>query len=371
MKKLNKVLILLMVVLIALSPLLYGTSAKANAKNPYISPWTVSINVGAIQKLSMKGLAKGSEVKWSSNNKKIATVSKWGTVTGVAEGKATITATVGKKKYTRVVTVKSTISPRFPDDGISASFIITPDDPEHIKLTITNNTKKTIGIGYFVSLLNVEKNKCTALIYREQSFDNYNYDHNIDDELIKSGETITLSLGDGYYDYVFDYYVDNDSKLIMGVAYDNNTYGVTVDAQGKVTVLQPQYSKAEYPKYFAAYGIMLIKKELENPDSLTINNIYYNANTIYLDYSTVNSNGESTPLQAYVTHDKAPVFLVYDYLYNKEFGYVMNYYFKGKFKGNTDGKQDLKVILTLVDQLEAKGDYEFYEMPEIRKSMMK
>lgn len=45
-------------------------------------------------------------VQWSSNKKKIASVNEFGEVTGLKEGKAVITAKIGKKKYKATVTVK-------------------------------------------------------------------------------------------------------------------------------------------------------------------------------------------------------------------------------------------------------------------------
>lgn len=50
--------------------------------------------------------AKSSEVKWSTSNKSVATISQKGTVESHKEGTATITATVGGKKYSCKVTVK-------------------------------------------------------------------------------------------------------------------------------------------------------------------------------------------------------------------------------------------------------------------------
>lgn len=44
-------------------------------------------------------------IKWSSSNKKIATITKKGIVTGVSEGKAIITAQFGKKKYKCTIVV--------------------------------------------------------------------------------------------------------------------------------------------------------------------------------------------------------------------------------------------------------------------------
>lgn len=51
-------------------------------------------------KITLKlGDIKGTDVKWSSSAKKVATVSKSGVVTAKSEGSATVTATYNKKKY--------------------------------------------------------------------------------------------------------------------------------------------------------------------------------------------------------------------------------------------------------------------------------
>lgn len=47
-----------------------------------------------------------SKIKWKSSNKKVATVNSKGKVSAKKAGKATITATVGKKKFKCAVTVK-------------------------------------------------------------------------------------------------------------------------------------------------------------------------------------------------------------------------------------------------------------------------
>lgn len=54
--------------------------------------------------LKITGTSK--KVKWSSSNKKVATVTDSGKVKGIKEGNADITATVGDKKYICKVTVK-------------------------------------------------------------------------------------------------------------------------------------------------------------------------------------------------------------------------------------------------------------------------
>lgn len=49
------------------------------------------------------------KIKWSSSNKKVATVTKKGKVKGKKVGKATITAKVGKKKYKCKINVKKKV----------------------------------------------------------------------------------------------------------------------------------------------------------------------------------------------------------------------------------------------------------------------
>ncbi len=64
----------------------------------------MTLSVGKTAKLKVKNY-KGT-VKWSSNKKKTATVSKKGVVTAKKKGTAVITAKAGKKKLKCKVTVK-------------------------------------------------------------------------------------------------------------------------------------------------------------------------------------------------------------------------------------------------------------------------
>ena len=73
---------------------LYTVEGQAAVK---INKKSISIKVGKTYKLKLKGTKK--KVKWSTSNKKVATVSSKGVVKGKKAGKATITAKVGKKKY--------------------------------------------------------------------------------------------------------------------------------------------------------------------------------------------------------------------------------------------------------------------------------
>ena len=92
------------------------TVAKLNKKS-------LTLNVGEKAALKVSGI-KG-KVVWSSSNKKVATVTNKGTVTGVKAGKATITAKVNKKKFTCNVTVKKTYpfaTKTFQADGMKFKY---------------------------------------------------------------------------------------------------------------------------------------------------------------------------------------------------------------------------------------------------------
>ena len=68
---------------------------------------TAQITAGKTVQLSVKDKGK---ITWSSSRKAVATVTTKGKVTGKKAGTATITAKVGKKKYTCKVTVKKAAS---------------------------------------------------------------------------------------------------------------------------------------------------------------------------------------------------------------------------------------------------------------------
>ena len=63
------------------------------------------IKVGATQKLTVQNNGTAS-ISWSSDNTAVATVDQTGVVTAVADGTATITATIGTKQLTCAVTVE-------------------------------------------------------------------------------------------------------------------------------------------------------------------------------------------------------------------------------------------------------------------------
>ncbi|MBQ3135957.1 MAG: Ig domain-containing protein [Clostridia bacterium] len=126
MKKfLNKALMVLLVVIMALSSVPvtniadidfsspFAITAEAAKKTIKFKKSKPSVYTG--EKYTLKLLDKkgktisAKKIKWTTANKKIATVDKKGVVKGIKAGKVKITATYKKKKYVATVTVKDYI----------------------------------------------------------------------------------------------------------------------------------------------------------------------------------------------------------------------------------------------------------------------
>ena len=91
--------VLVMVLAFALMPI------NAEAAKTKLSNSTISLPAGGKWQLSLDNAPKGKKVTWSSNNKKVAAVSKKGKVTAKKIGTAKVTAKVKGKKYTCTVNV--------------------------------------------------------------------------------------------------------------------------------------------------------------------------------------------------------------------------------------------------------------------------
>ena len=92
MKK-NKKLLLIMTVLLLIVCMAVPVSAATK-----ISKKKATLKVGQTLQLKVTGTKK--KPKWTSSKKSVATVSSKGRVKAKKKGTATITAKVGKKKYT-------------------------------------------------------------------------------------------------------------------------------------------------------------------------------------------------------------------------------------------------------------------------------
>lgn len=99
MKKSKKLLaVLTMMLLIVCMAVPVSAAGKINKKK-------ATLKVG--QTLQLKVTGTKGKVKWTSSKKSVAKVSSKGRVKAKKKGSATITAKIGKKKYTCKVTVKN------------------------------------------------------------------------------------------------------------------------------------------------------------------------------------------------------------------------------------------------------------------------
>ncbi len=103
MKKIEKTMFVLLTCALIVSAL--PSNLSLAAKKVRLNKTKMTLKVGQTASLKIKGTKK--KVKWSSNKKIIAAVSKKGVVKAKKRGSATITAKVGKKKYSCKVTVKA------------------------------------------------------------------------------------------------------------------------------------------------------------------------------------------------------------------------------------------------------------------------
>lgn len=114
MKRSKKMFVVVMTLCLALSMAMASVTANAATKKPkkiYLTTTSSTVDIKGKVKVSVKKVSpkKASKsVKWKSSNKKIATVSKSGYVTGKKKGTVKITATSKKSKKVKK-TIKITV----------------------------------------------------------------------------------------------------------------------------------------------------------------------------------------------------------------------------------------------------------------------
>lgn len=113
-KKKKYLAVLLIICIVCVSSVFSAdASPKVRSKSITMNAEKATIGIGDILTLNavMKPTNSTDTIKWSSSNKNVATVNKYGAVTAVGEGSATITAKTSSKKTTKcVVTVKKQLS---------------------------------------------------------------------------------------------------------------------------------------------------------------------------------------------------------------------------------------------------------------------
>lgn len=98
-----------------------GQIVQASTKPMKLNKTSKFMDIGDTYLLKINNLGK-NKVTWKSSNDKIAVVYKGGTVKAVNSGKAKITATVNKKKFTCEIDVsKPTIKPLSPNVNVGST----------------------------------------------------------------------------------------------------------------------------------------------------------------------------------------------------------------------------------------------------------
>lgn len=111
LKLFNKLIVMVMVLSIVTPFILSNSKAiiAYAATTIKLNKTSLTLDIGKTYTLKVNG--SKLKVTWSSSNKQVATVSTKGKVTAIEEGKATVTASVNKKKYTCKITVKKPVNP--------------------------------------------------------------------------------------------------------------------------------------------------------------------------------------------------------------------------------------------------------------------
>ncbi len=105
-----RLLVMVMIVSSVITVAPNTSASAATKKQPAIAKKVSSILVGKSYDFNIKNWVKGSTYKWTTSNKKVATIDKKGVVTGVKQGTVTITCKVTTpQKETYVLKNKVTI----------------------------------------------------------------------------------------------------------------------------------------------------------------------------------------------------------------------------------------------------------------------
>lgn len=149
MKQGKKVLAIILTLILSIS--MIPTINVSAAKKVKLNKTKATIYVGKTVTLKLKNNKK--KVKWSSSNKKVATVSSKGKVKGKKVGKATITAKVGKKKYKCKITVKKKVEKQSTPQTIPQPTEKTTTKPSEQSTTRPIEQQRSIA-DYYVALKN-------------------------------------------------------------------------------------------------------------------------------------------------------------------------------------------------------------------------
>ena len=197
-------------------------TVEAKTKTPKLSKTKVEIPETYSARINLKNADSGY-IKWSSSNKKVATVNKHGKIKGLKHGKTTITAKYKNKTYKCKVTVlkygKKYISSEIIGevDGFS---IIKYTNESECDINITISDKYYDEDGYFLREytrnISCLKNSCAISYYQAGG------EHIIKsilvaviDDISKIKPTYEINTDNEYYNELTYYITNNTSKDVQ------------------------------------------------------------------------------------------------------------------------------------------------------------
>lgn len=143
MKRSKKMFTVMLALCVALSMAMASVTANAATKKPkkiYLKATSTTVDIKGKVKVSVyktKPSKASKSVKWKSSNKKVATVSKSGYVTGKKKGTVKITATSKKrKKVKKTIKIKVTNLKAKSVTMSKKSAILFPNDKTALKATV-------------------------------------------------------------------------------------------------------------------------------------------------------------------------------------------------------------------------------------------
>lgn len=261
---------------------------KVKVETPKISKTKATLNVG--KKLTLKITGNTQKVKWNSNKKSVAVVTQKGVVTAKKAGSAVITATIAKKKYNCKITVKAQTSVPSKEQNLPVD-TNTPSQEQNVPTTdpVVPATIAVSSVSITDSTIKLESGSTYTLIAKVSP------DNATDKSITWNSNNTSVATVDA--SGVVTAISEGTATITATSVSDSSNYGVCV-----VSVYedyQKLYDNAEESIQMAVYGLLSLKANLVNPDSLQVHNYYYGISTnfatprpcVYIDYSAMNGLG--------------------------------------------------------------------------------
>ena len=208
---------------------------SSDAKNKSIIPSSIKVTVGKTKKISVKNSKIRNKIKWSSDNKKIAIVSKNGVVSGKKAGKTKITAKYKNIKYTckvEVVKAKKQETDKKPSVTAAPEPTVTPTERPYFEIFIPES-KEDKGP--------VETRKPVQA--------------NVDSDWEEAKVSGSLEAYKKYFETDMDLYLEDDVPhgTVSKIEYPSKVYDMDREAY---VYLPPNYDKEKtYPVVYMIHGI--------------------------------------------------------------------------------------------------------------------